>query len=87
MKILLDHNLDRNLARHFAGHQVETARERGWSDLINGELLSAAESHGCDVLVKADSHIKHQQNLVGRTISVLVLRSHSNRLVYQLHKK
>jgi predicted nuclease of predicted toxin-antitoxin system len=80
LNILLDHNLDRNLKRHIAGHTVETARERGWSDLINGELLTRAESHGFDVLLTADSHIKSQQNLAGRQISVLVLRSFSNRL-------
>jgi len=53
----------------------------GWSNLLNGDLLSTAESRGFTVLITADSGIRNQQNLVGRKISVLVLRAFNNRLV------
>lgn len=52
----------------------------GWAALTNGELLNAAEQAGFDVMLTADSNIKNQQNLAGRTVSVIVLRAPNNRL-------
>jgi hypothetical protein len=43
-----------------------------WSDLSNGDLLEAAEKH-FDVFVTTDQQLRHQQNLSGRKIAVLVL--------------
>ena len=80
MKILLDHNLDRRLKRYLTDFKVSTTQEQGWSDLSNGQLLSAADTNGFDVLLTADSNIKHQQNLTGRKISILILRAPNNRL-------
>ena len=80
MKILLDHNLDRRLKKHFIDFEVRTTPERGWSDVLNGELLTLAESHRFDVLITADSNIKNQQNFADRRISVLVIRAYNNRL-------
>lgn len=80
MKILLDHNLDRRLKTDFEGHEVATVQERGWSDVLNGDLLTLAETGGFAVVVTADSNIKTQQNISGRNISILVLRSFDNRL-------
>ena len=41
---LLDHNLPKQLARSLKslGIECDTAANRGWNDLGNGELLSAA---------------------------------------------
>ena len=80
MKILLDPNLDRRLRDHLAPHEAVTTQERGWSDVLNGELLSLAEANGFDVILTADSHIKDQQNLTGRRVSIIVLRAYNNRL-------
>ena len=55
------------------GHEVETAYERNWSTLKNGELLASAESSGFDVLVTTDTNLKYQQNLATRTIAIVVL--------------
>ena len=52
---------------------VETAYERGWSTLKNGDLLPAAESNGFDVLITTDQNIRYQQNLSGRRITIIVL--------------
>jgi hypothetical protein len=41
--------------------------------LKNGDLLTAAEEVGFDVLVTADKNIRHQQNLAGRKIALVVL--------------
>jgi hypothetical protein len=71
--ILLDNNAPRGLARALTGHVVTEAREYGWATLKNGELLRAAEEAGFDVLVTADKNIRHQQNLAGRKIALVVL--------------
>ena len=72
MLILLDNNAPRGLVRALTGHAVTEARERGWATLKNGELLSVAELAGFDVLVTADKNIRHQQNLAGRKIAIVV---------------
>lgn len=51
---------------------METAYEKGWSALRNGELLAKAEAE-FDVLVTTDRNLRHQQNLAGRRIAILVL--------------
>lgn len=52
---------------------METAFERGWSELLNGALITAAEQAGFDLLITTDQGIRHQQNWSGRTLSLLVL--------------
>ena len=80
MKILLDHNLDRRLKRYFQDHEVLTTQENGWADVLNGELLRLAEANGFEVMITADANIKAQQNMDGRSISIVVLRAGNNRL-------
>ena len=41
--------------------------------MSNGELLQAAENAAFDLLLTTDQGIRYQQNLTGRTISILVL--------------
>jgi predicted nuclease of predicted toxin-antitoxin system len=84
LKILLDHNLDRRLKQYFQSSQVYTVHEQGWDSLKNGELLSQAEANGFTVLLTADANIKHQQNLTGRSISIVVMRAPNNRLTTHL---
>jgi predicted nuclease of predicted toxin-antitoxin system len=81
LKILLDHNLDRRLKQYLTSYETATAQEQGWADLLNGELLDAAESNGFSVLLTADANIKNQQNISARNIAVIVLRASNNRLV------
>lgn len=61
------------MARALTGHTVTEARERGWATFKNGELLTAAEKAGFEVLVTSDKSIRHQQNLEGRAIALVVL--------------
>lgn len=72
MRILFDQGTPVPLKQHLPGHQVETAFERGWSKLGNGELLAAAEGQ-FDVLVTTDQNLRHQQPLAGRKLAVLIL--------------
>jgi hypothetical protein len=47
-----------------------------WSPrLKNGELLSAAEAIGFDILLTCDQNIRYQQNLAGRKIALVILTS------------
>ncbi len=63
----------RGVAAALVGHDVEEARSRGWDALKNGELLSAAEAAGFDVSVTTDRNIKHQQNLTGKRLALVIL--------------
>jgi hypothetical protein len=73
MRILLDQNTPAPVRYALLGHQVETAYERGWSELSNGKLIAEAESAGFDVLITSDQSISYQQNWTGRKLGLLVL--------------
>lgn len=53
-------------------HEVETATERGWGTLTNGELLAVAEAT-FDAMITTDQSLRYQQNLGGRGLAILVL--------------
>jgi hypothetical protein len=73
VKVLFDQGTPTPLRRALVGHAVETAYERGWSVLKNGELIAAAEAAGFEVFVTTDKQLKYQQNLKARTLSIIVL--------------
>jgi hypothetical protein len=52
-------------------------QQRGWSSLANGQLLAAAEQAGIELLITTDQNLRYQQNLTGRSISIVVLMSTS----------
>jgi hypothetical protein len=72
MRILLDHNTPAPLRYWLVGHQVETAYERGWAELSNGDLLREAENAGFDAVVTTDKGIRHQQNLAACRLALVV---------------
>ena len=73
MRILFDHNTPGPLRYALRDYVVETAAERGWHRLTNGQLLDAAEAEGFDILLTADKGFQHQLNLRNRQIAILVL--------------
>jgi hypothetical protein len=77
VRVRFDQGTPAPLRRALVGHVVETAYERGWSQLKNGELIAASENEGFDVLVTTDTNLKYQQKLAGRRLSVVVLLSTS----------
>jgi hypothetical protein len=81
MRILFDNGTPRGVASALVGHTVEEARSHGWDTLRNGELLDAAEAAGFDVFLTTDRNIRHQQNLTGRRIAIVVLSKGRWRLV------
>lgn len=81
MTILLDHCLPKRLRRLLPGNEVATTREMRWEKIQNGSLLSLAEQK-FDVFLTIDKGIKHQQNMTGRTIAVMILRAKKNSIEF-----
>ena len=73
MLVLFDQSTPVPIRPSLKGHTVETAWQRGWDKLKNGDLLRAAEEAGFEVLVTPDKNIRHQQNLRNYTIAIIVL--------------
>ena len=44
----------------------------GWATLSNGDLLAAAEK-SFDAFITTDQNLRHQQNLAGRRLTILIL--------------
>lgn len=61
MHVLFDQGTPVTIRPFLLGHQVETAAQRRWDELKNGELLKAAEDAGFDVFVTPDKNIRYQQ--------------------------
>jgi hypothetical protein len=52
---------------------VRTNYELGWAELVNGELMRAAERDGFEVVVTCDQNIKHQNNLDESRLALVML--------------
>src|SRR5262245_38584869 len=73
MRILFDHGTPAPLRLFLTRHTVREAKAEVWEKLGNGELLSAAESAGFELLITTDKNIRYQLNLFGRKIAIVVL--------------
>ena len=56
-------------------HDCQTVPEVGMAGKKNGELLSLAEAAGFAVFLTMDRGLQYEQNLTGRNIAILVIRS------------
>jgi hypothetical protein len=89
MLVLFDQGTPIPIRPFLREHTVQTAAQRGWDKLKNGELLKAADEAGFNVLVTPDKNIRYQQNLKIHTIAIVVLgnaqwpalRQHVDRVV------
>jgi len=81
MKILLDECLPDELKATVTGmgHECQTVRRAGYGSKKNGELLALAEGRW-NVLFTSDRNIKYQQNMTGRSVSIMILFAKSNRM-------
>jgi hypothetical protein len=77
VRVLFDQGTPVPLRKLLEPHLVDTAFERGWSLLKNGELLTVAEQAGFEGFVTTDRNLRYQQNLDGRRIAIIVLSSTS----------
>ena len=71
MGILFDQGVPLPLKSWLTSHEVETAR--GWSELLNGELLAAAQGARFELFITTDQNLRHQQDLSRFAIAVLIL--------------
>lgn len=74
MRIVLDENIPVQLKGALERHSVISVNDPslGWKNISNGRLLAAIEGR-FDLLITADRNIYAQQNLSGRSTSILVL--------------
>jgi predicted nuclease of predicted toxin-antitoxin system len=79
MRVLIDSCLPVQLKAHIDFPFVRIARDMGWQNKKNGDLLEAAEL-SFDVLVTMDKNIHDQQLLNRFAIAVLIIKGRSNRL-------
>jgi hypothetical protein len=77
MKILLDHCVAKRARELLEGHAVKTARQMGWHELKNGDLLLAAGAL-FDAVLTVDKNMRHQRNLDKLPIAVILLDSPSS---------
>ena len=75
MRVLLDENIPAGLQKLLTGHEAMLPTEVGLAGVSDGELLTAAEKLGYEVLLTADRNLSYQQNLAGRAIAVVVLNT------------
>ena len=75
--MLFDQGTPVPLRRLLRDNQIETAFERGWHTLTNGELLAAGERDGFDIFLTTDKNLRRQQSPGRRSIAVVVLSSTS----------
>ncbi len=73
MFILFDNGTPAPLRQFLKGHTVVEALERGWDRLTKGDLITAAEAEGFDLLLTTDKNMRYQQNLTGRKIAFVVI--------------
>jgi predicted nuclease of predicted toxin-antitoxin system len=79
MRVLIDACLPVQFKKHLPFPGVTTARELGWQNKQNGELLAVAQ-HQFDVLLTMDKRMPSQQFLSQFSIGLLIIRAPSNRL-------
>ena len=67
MRVLFDQGTPAPLRQGLPLHSVETAHERGWATLRNGDLLQIAENAGFDVMVTTDHNLQYRGERPVRT--------------------
>jgi hypothetical protein len=77
MKVLFDQGTPLPLRSILGNHQIDSAYERGWQSLTNGELIAEAELASYDVLITTDQNLRYQQNLANRKLAIVVLMTTS----------
>jgi hypothetical protein len=80
VRVILDENLPRVLARELAGHEATTVQQMGWASLKNGALLSSIAGAGFDALLTMDKNLSKQQRVADLPFGVVVVRARDNRL-------
>lgn len=83
MKILIDESLPRQIKQMLMGHEADTVQEVGWGGIQNGDLIAKAESI-YSVFLTADKNLRYQQNMVGRTLALIIFPTNKLSVVKRL---
>lgn len=83
MKILLDESVPHVVKQRLSHLAIRTVQDMGWTGVKNGELLRRAEAL-FDIFVTADQNLRHQQNLSGRKLAIVVIPTNQVRAVVGL---
>ena len=83
MKILIDESLPRQLKQMLLDHEADTVQEMGWAGIQNGELIAKAEPI-YSVFLTADKNLRYQQNMVGRTLALIIFPTNKLSVVKRL---
>lgn len=79
MRVLLDENVPRKLKHRLAPeHDAVTVPEKGWSGLLNGALIQAADGE-FDAFITLDRGLEYQQNVRGLSLRIVIVRAVSNK--------
>jgi hypothetical protein len=54
-------------------HRIRTVAEMGWRGTKNGELLRRMREAGFGVMLTADRHIEHQQNIARSGVGLVIM--------------
>ncbi|MEQ1946319.1 MAG: DUF5615 family PIN-like protein [Bryobacteraceae bacterium] len=79
MRVLIDECVDPRVKSLLVDHEPVTVREKGWSSLADGLLLSAAAQE-FDVLLTIDRKMRFQQNLKKIQLGIVVVRVPKNQI-------
>lgn len=75
MKLLLDAMMPEELGVLLVGHEVSHVGDLGWRHLSNGNLLNSGEGGGYEAVITKDANMPYQQNMVGRNIGLVIVRT------------
>tara|TARA_B110000196_G_scaffold249853_1_gene219105 strand:+ start:118 stop:438 length:321 start_codon:yes stop_codon:yes gene_type:complete len=77
LRVFFDQGTPVPLRNLLDSHQVETAYERGWNQLTNGNLLAEVAREGFQIFVTTDKNMTQQQNLDAIPFAIIVLSTTS----------
>ena len=81
MRVLLDEQLPRHLAREIAAHDISTVQQRGCGPALRmASFFELPLTAGFEVLVTADRNLQFQQNLSQSRLGIILLVAPSNAL-------
>ena len=75
MRVLLDECIDERFRNYLPGHDCQSARYAGLAGFKNGDPLTATETAKFDVFLTVDQGIEYQQNLIVRSIGIIIFRT------------
>lgn len=74
MKIIIDECVPSIVKKGLPHRQIFTVQDMGWAGIKNGELLKLV-TNDFNVFITSDKNLRHQQNLTGYAIAVILLPS------------